>query len=168
MTNEEWQNWNTEKAIDYSVEAVKAALLLNGGGAVAMLTLLGAVVGKEGGSVLVDLEPLKATLQLLSLGMSCAAATFVVAYLAQRAAAGHNYFLQQGPQKRKAATRCHWSAVALQLAGLILIGSSLGLFGYGVFRAPSAFTKSAPKERSIEFTVKWPTTERAPPRTTTP
>jgi hypothetical protein len=40
--------FNLEQAITYAIEAIKAAMLLNGGAAIALMTLMGAVK-KDGG-----------------------------------------------------------------------------------------------------------------------
>jgi hypothetical protein len=41
---------NLERAVQYSVEGIKAAMYLNGGGAVALMTLMGAAGKGEAGA----------------------------------------------------------------------------------------------------------------------
>ena len=45
--NSDWQRYNIEQAIKYSIEAVKSVLLMNGAAAIALLAFMGANAGKE-------------------------------------------------------------------------------------------------------------------------
>ena len=68
--------------------AIQAGLLLNGGGAVALLLFLATILTASGQrSHAVELLPLKWALALFGLGMFLAGMTFVNAYIAQGAIA---------------------------------------------------------------------------------
>jgi hypothetical protein len=74
-----------ELRVGLARSAIQAALLLNGGGAVALLLFLAMIVTASGHAV--DVLPLKWALALFGLGMFIAGMTFVNAYIAQGAIA---------------------------------------------------------------------------------
>jgi hypothetical protein len=116
---------NLEKAIEYSVEGIKAAMWLNGGVALAVMTLMGAV-GKGDGASGIRIRPEIATIAVehFGTGTLAAAATFPIAYLAQLAFYQHE----------KTPTKKRWEVIA-NLLRFIGIGAaiwSLVLFYRGV------------------------------------
>ena len=44
--NSDWQRYNIDQAIKYSIEAVKSVLLMNDAAAIALLAFMGANAGK--------------------------------------------------------------------------------------------------------------------------
>ena len=77
-----------ELRVGLARSAIQAALLLNGGGAVALLLFLATIVTASGQrSHAVEVLPLKWALALFGLGMFIASMTFVNAYIAQGAIA---------------------------------------------------------------------------------
>jgi hypothetical protein len=77
-----------EMRVGLARSAIQTALLLNGGGAVALLLFLATIVTASGQrSHVVDVLPLKWALALFGLGMFIAGITFVNAYIAQGAIA---------------------------------------------------------------------------------
>src|SRR5215213_4133179 len=80
---DDWDRFNLEKAIDYSVEAIKASMLLNGGAAIALMTLVGAVSGKTELAVDLNVSQVKAALAYFGKGLGVGVLTFVAAYLSQ-------------------------------------------------------------------------------------
>jgi hypothetical protein len=48
---DEWHRFSTDKAISFAIEAIKGAMLLNGGAAIALMTLVGAVTAKGSDAV---------------------------------------------------------------------------------------------------------------------
>jgi hypothetical protein len=75
--------FNLEKAITYAVEAIKAAMLLNGGAAIALLTLVGAVGKGSAGGVQINIGAARWAIFLFGCGMFAAALAFAAGYLAQ-------------------------------------------------------------------------------------
>ena len=77
-----------ELRVGLARSAIQAGLLLNGGGAVALLLFLATILTASGQrSHAVELLPLKWALALFGLGMFLAGMTFVNAYIAQGAIA---------------------------------------------------------------------------------
>ena len=77
-----------ELRVGLARSAIQAGLLLNGGGAVALLLFLATILTASGQwSHAVELLPLKWALTLFGLGMFLAGMTFVNAYIAQGAIA---------------------------------------------------------------------------------
>ena len=104
--------------------AIQAGLLLNGGGAVALLLFLATILTASGQrSHAVELLPLKWALALFGLGMFLAGITFVNAYIAQGVIA---------PGRSSAFGN------VMRRLGLSLIVASLLLFLAGVGLAVSA------------------------------
>ena len=104
--------------------AIQAGLLLNGGGAVALLLFLTTILTAPGQrSHAVELLPLKWALALFGLGMFLAGITFVNAYIAQGAIA---------------SGRSSAFGNVMRRLGLSLIVASLLLFLAGVGLAVSA------------------------------
>ena len=86
--NSDWQRYNIDQAIRYSIEAVKSVLLLNGAAAIALLAFMGANAGKEDPLVEVSIELFKLALMCFGGGASLCALTFLFAYIAQLFFAG--------------------------------------------------------------------------------
>ena len=75
--------FNLEKAIAFATEAIKAAMYLNGRGAVALMTLIGAVGKGSAGGVQIKVDLASWAIFLFGLGTFAAASSFVAGYLAQ-------------------------------------------------------------------------------------
>ena len=113
-----------ELRVSLARSAIQAALLLNGGAAVAVLLLLGSVVtAPSQGSPTVEVLPLKWALALFGLGMFIASMTFVNAYIAQGAIA---------------SGRSSAFGTVMRRLGLSLIVASLLLFLAGIGLAVTA------------------------------
>ena len=113
-----------ELRVGLARSAIQAALLLNGGAAVAVLLLLGRVpTAPSQGSPAVEVLPLKWALTLFGLGMFIASMTFVNAYIAQGAIA---------------SGRSSAFGTVLRRLGLSLIVASLLLFLAGIGLAVTA------------------------------
>ena len=76
-----------ELRVGLARSAIQAALLLNGGAAIAVLLLFGNLLGIPGGASRVDVVLLKTSLATFGAGLFLAAITFVNAYVAQGAIA---------------------------------------------------------------------------------
>jgi hypothetical protein len=113
-----------ELRVGLARSAIQAALLLNGGGAVAILLFLAMIVTASGQqSPAVGVLPLKWALALFGLGMFIAGMTFVNAYIAQGAIA---------------SGRSGAVGTVMRRLGLGLIVASFLLFLAGVGLAVSA------------------------------
>ena len=113
-----------ELRVGLARSAIQAALLLNGGGAVALLLFLATIVTASGQrSHAVEVLPLKWSLALFGLGMFIASMTFVNAYIAQGAIA---------------SGRSSALGTVMRRLGLSLIVASLLLFLAGVGLAVTA------------------------------
>ena len=113
-----------ELRVSLARSAIQAALLLNGGAAVAVLLLLGRVAtAPSQGSPTVEVLPLKWALALFGLGMFIASMTFVNAYIAQGAIA---------------SGRSSAFGTVMRRLGLSLIVASLLLFLAGIGLAVTA------------------------------
>ena len=113
-----------ELRVGLARSAIQAGLLLNGGGAVALLLFLATILTASGQrSHAVELLPLKWALALFGLGMFLAGITFVNAYIAQGAIA---------------SGRSSAFGNVMRRLGLSLIVASLLLFLAGVGLAVSA------------------------------
>ncbi len=88
--NSDWQRYNIDQAINYSIEAIKSVLLMNGAAAIALLAFLGANTGKEDPLVEVSIELFKLALMCFGGGASLCGLTFFFAYIAQLFFAGIN------------------------------------------------------------------------------
>ena len=113
-----------ELRVGLARSAIQAGLLLNGGGAVALLLFLATILTASGQrSHTIELLPLKWALALFGLGMFLAGMTFVNAYIAQGAIASGSSSAFGNVMRR---------------LGLCLIVASLLLFLAGVGLAVSA------------------------------
>ena len=74
----DWQRYNVDQAIRYSIEAVKSVLLMNGAAAIALLAFLGANAGKEDPLVEVSIELFKLALMCFGGGASLCAPNVLV------------------------------------------------------------------------------------------
>jgi hypothetical protein len=111
-----------ELRVGLARSAIQAGLLLNGGGAVALLLFLATILTASGQHA-VEMLPLKWALALFGLGMFVAGMTFVNAYIAQGAIAS-------------GSSRAFGNV--MRRLGLGLIVASLLLFLAGVGLAVSA------------------------------
>jgi hypothetical protein len=53
-----WQRYNIDRAIAYSIEAIKASLLINGAAAIALMAFLGAVAAPDS-RISIDVHEIK-------------------------------------------------------------------------------------------------------------
>jgi hypothetical protein len=137
----DWKQLNIEKAIEYSIQATKAALLINGGAAVAILALVGAVSSQNAAAVAVDINDLKLALHRFGLGTVAATSTFAFAYFAQLAWAGVNHAQAIG----STTALYRLLAEVLRFFGIAALISSVWLFYSGVTSASDAVRAVAPK-----------------------
>jgi hypothetical protein len=122
--------FNLKKAITYAIEAIKAATLLNGGAAIALMTLMGAV--KKDGGLEINVGAARWAVAIFGVGTLCAAAAFVGGYFAQVNFSEHDKTADANEQKRrwKNAERCRYAAIAMIFGSLALFlsGVVLGAF----------------------------------------
>jgi hypothetical protein len=119
----DFQLQNSLQAIEYSREAVRSGVLINGGAAVALLGLIGA------GSRSVDAGELIWSLQIFCYGVIAAAAAAAVGYFAQTEFARNNRRVISGePSNEK------W-AIMLTLFGVLLVLGAFACFLLGVSAA---------------------------------
>ena len=131
--NSDWQRYNIDQAIKYSIEAVKSVLLMNGAAAIALLAFMGANAGKEDPLVEVSIEIFKLALMCFGGGASLCALTFLFAYIAQLFFAGIN------------SSETHvWPANLFRLLALICFVSAIVMFGVGVYVAAEALSIPPP------------------------
>ena len=114
-----------ELRVGLARSAIQAGLLLNGGGAVALLLFLATILTAPGErSHTVELVPIKWALALFGLGMFLAGMTFVNAYIAQGAIAsgGSSAF---GTVMRRLGLGLIVASFLLFLAGVGLAASAI-------------------------------------------
>lgn len=111
--------------------AIKTALLLNGGAAIALLALLGNFASAEK-SPLGSIEQLKCALMWFVAGLACAGATSIVAYISQLTL----YDEVNLPHAPRRPWRKSNPMVGL---GVALVSFSVALFVFGCVSAQSAF-----------------------------
>jgi hypothetical protein len=139
-----------EAAIKAGEEAIKAAILINGGSSVAMLAFIGTLDSKD---MLSSAELRQVTAPLLSFGsgVGLAVVAGTAAYFTNLMIAGSSSrkqreyeepFLRSTPSSRR-----HWFAGEFfRYIAVIAVLASMLCFGWGLFRAEAAFrTISAPK-----------------------
>jgi hypothetical protein len=120
--------------IDYSLATIKAALLLNGGGAVALLSFMAAKAVPNPAS-------LACTLGLFIIGAILAALTAGVSYLAQSSfvtEVGWMWAMERDPgdnNHKKNACRARCAGRCLQVLGCGLFVAALAAFCWGCLSA---------------------------------
>jgi len=127
-----------------ATEAIRVALAINGGAAVAVLTFTGAVTYK-GGLALGDLKLLLTSLGLFGIGVGCAGVTAALAYFANSlysASHGATDFTWTHPYVRanaksdaywRWARRTNWAAVVFAALALILFIAGLAVAAWGIW-----------------------------------
>ena len=139
--NSNWQRYNIDQAIKYSIEAVKSVLLMNGAAAIALLAFMGANAGKEDPLVEVSIELFKLALMCFGGGASLCALTFLFAYIAQLFFAGIN------------SSETHvWPANLFRLLAMICLVSAIVMFGVGVYVAAEALSIPPPSSDGASLT----------------
>jgi hypothetical protein len=131
--NNDWQRYNIDQAIKYSIEAIKSVLLMNGAAAIALLAFLGANASKEDPQVEVSIELFKLALMCFGGGASLCGLTFLFAYLTQLFFAGIN------------SSETHvWPANIFRLLAVICLISAIVMFGFGVYLAAEGLSIHSP------------------------
>jgi hypothetical protein len=144
---EDLGNRLTEASTRDAQEAIKVVLLINGGGAVAILAFIGALASRTG-ITLVNLKAITSSLYWFSGGIISSGFTAAFAYLANSLYAGHLSAMEkvwEHPYVRenvKSRRMLRW-ALGFNWAGLILVIAGLGLFVRGVYVAAHAIEKLA-------------------------
>jgi hypothetical protein len=123
-----WQRYNIDRAIAYSIEAIKASLLINGAAAIALMAFLGAVAAPNS-RISIDVHEIKYALITFGTGVAVCPVTFLFAYLAQLFFAGY-----------VASDSYLWPAETFRWAALLGFVVSISLFCVGVFLAAGAIT----------------------------
>jgi hypothetical protein len=139
--NSDWQRYNIDQAIRYSIEAVKSVLLMNGAAAIALLAFMGANAGKEDPLLEVSIELFKLALMCFGGGASLCALTFLFAYIAQLFFAGIN------------SSETHvWPANLFRLLAIISLVAAIVMFGVGVYLAAEALSIPPPSSEGGSLT----------------
>jgi hypothetical protein len=86
---DEWEKKNLDHAITFAVEALKTALLLNGGAAIALLTLVGALSVKDSVKVRFAIGPIKDALTWFGWGVGAVVVSLSLGYMSQIAFMEH-------------------------------------------------------------------------------
>ncbi len=85
-----WQIENLRGAIDLGKQALKALELLNGGGAVAILTFYGNVLSRSNAPIPFDKDEVARGLLSFGIGLGCALLATIFGYISQLIAATTN------------------------------------------------------------------------------
>lgn len=122
--------------IDFALGSIRGAMLLNGGGAVAVLSFMATSQAARSADLLTTLKlfVFGALISCLTYGVSYVGQTFFTAESGYRWA--HQVDNSQG--KDKVATRYRIAAVLLQVIGSIMIVVALVLFAWACFSAHDA------------------------------
>jgi hypothetical protein len=123
-------------AVNIARDGLRALLILNGGAAVALLALAGAVAGR---SSLVNVADLSVGVVYFGFGAVATVFAHVTAYQSQLTYTNHLLSLRTAPDKADGQHRAHWKwnyatlaavAVALTFAalGLYQSGQAVGIF----------------------------------------
>lgn len=133
----------TEASTRDAQEAIKVALLINSGAAVAILTFISSLASKTS---LGDLKPITNCLYWFAGGVVAAGVTSAFAYLANSLYSGnhfdqtktwkHPYLIETAKSKRK-----FWWAKFFNWGGVILASLSLILFVVGIVMAAQAISR---------------------------
>lgn len=102
----DFQLQNSAKAIEFARDGIRSGILINGGGAVAVLALLSG----QGASVSLNIKTVKSGLWYFAVGVLVAFIACVVAYIAQTLFAMHN--------QRKCAGEVSSGAGAVIVSGI--------------------------------------------------
>lgn len=111
--------------LDYAASAIRGALLLNGAGAIALMTFMGSGRSTEWHAT--TLAPALATFAVGAIGAVLSAAA---SYFSQ------SFFLWAEASKRK---RLLATGLVFQAVGVACFGASIGYFSFGLWRAAKAF-----------------------------
>ena len=111
-----------EQRAAMALQGIQAAMLLNGGAAVAILALIGSLAGAPAGSI-VDVSTLKWSLLIFGFGVFTAACTYMIGFWAQDD-------LIRDPNSARGGRMKRWGSGVIAL--------SLGLFLLGVAVAAAA------------------------------
>lgn len=126
--NDDWARINLSHAVTYSVEALKTSLLVNGGAAIALFTLVGTLSNKDGAKFELELHSVRNAILSFGCGVAFVSLSFGVAYVAQIFFLRHNQDLSY--TSAKAANIFRYVALALFLA-------SVAAFFIGIIAAVS-------------------------------
>jgi hypothetical protein len=148
---------SNEAAIKASEEAIKAAILINGGSSVAMLAFLGSVASKD---LLSPAQLAALTRPLLFFGFGVAAAVIgsAMAYFTNLMIAGSSIRKQREYQfpflRSTLSSKQHWIwGEVFRWLGIIAVTTSIVLFVAGLFQASSAFNSLAAQRSPIARTA---------------
>ena len=136
---EQWARKNLDHAITFAVEGLKSLLLLNGGSAIALLTLIGALTVHPEAAVRLSLDAIKAAIVYFGSGVGAVAMAFVFAYFAQIAFMHH------------CQTSKTWQAVVAnvcRIVGTLLMFSSATFFYLGASNALEGIRPSPTRPNS--------------------
>jgi hypothetical protein len=136
-------------------EAIRAAILINGGSSVAMLAFIGSVASKDWLSP-VQLAALTKPLLFFGFGVAAAVIGSAMAYFTNLMIAGSSIrrrreyqqpFLRITPSSRR-----HWIwGEVFRWLGIVAVTGSIVLFIAGLFQASSAFNSLATHTSPIAF-----------------
>lgn len=117
-----------QAVLDYARDALKAAMLVNGGGAVALLAFIGKIWSEKG--ALGAVSPLACSLTLFGFGVFVAALSTAFTYFTQ-----YSYLSAEEYHKNNPSRSRRWaiSARILHVTALALVLVSFALFGCGVY-----------------------------------
>ena len=123
-----------QSVIEYGRDALKAAMLVNGGAAVALLAFIGKIWSAENG--LGAATPLACSLALFAFGVLFAALSTFFTYCTQ-----YSYLTAQGIVKEDPGKSRSWDRWGrfFHLTVLVLVFSSFVLFALGVYTTYQLF-----------------------------
>jgi len=161
--------FNLEKAIAFATEAIKAAMYLNGRGAVALMTLIGAVGKGSAGGVQIKVDLASWAIFLFGLGTFAAASSFVAGYLAQVEYSEHDKAAAEnggGGRRWGVGEKYRYAAIALLFLSLSLFVGGVGIGAWSV--APLRRRRETPFHVSCEGLGDRAARGTAPPATRSP
>ncbi len=121
--SDEFEKLSHQSTVQFAIEAIRALLLVNGGGVVALLTFCGNVATSTKGPPLVNLGMISWSLQSFAWGLAAAVAVTFGSYLAQTAFT-HTWVK---------------TGIGIQVASVLMALLSLLLFVLGAANAGLAF-----------------------------
>ena len=132
---------NTEATYRYGELSVRSLLILNGGAALALLTLAGSA---KTGLVSINAGDLAGLVWYFGAGAGLSVLTSGLAYLSQSFYAQHNEPMTED-EEALAAVNWIWRRLghAFRIAAMVAWLSSLGLFSFGVWQASQVFNGMA-------------------------
>ena len=131
---EEWKYIN-QSAIDYSAQAIKALLILNGASALAFLALIGNLFSSENSEHIKTINNLVIALEYFGWGACLAVLTAFFAYLTQ-------YFYSGCVNEEDATPRQYLFAYFFHIISVLVAVISLFLFIVGMYASINAFRSS--------------------------